>query len=449
MNKKSQYLYLIAIIKLFIINNDLNVYCNSEYDLDSNNVFSINISELENELIPTLDDNATDTSDKLNSSINMVVFSTKYQRLSTQLSLKYSCKIDILSPMWFTLIPDRSNPNSLKLKIDGHNNYKKDLIDYYKELVNNCNAKKLQLIDDSNYIPDFGIKDPSNAIINSNKDIKASMSLVIPRLSCEHNFRFLSDQTSFFNQKSIEVLSNDIIKRLKHYKLDGIYLDCLDLQINNDFKPSYIDLIKILGSKMRDNNKIFILGIHPISEKVNHFIDSKSIKNTYTNYVDYFYINIGNYNIYTRKPINYYNAPIYWMDASVKEYSDFNNMNKIDKNTLFKDLNILSKFIVNIPFNGIQYVIKENEKASITNIDSTTFTSIIVNAKSKNKLSHKWDVYGAEHLIHVVNDYSDIYISYPTKKFISERLNYIKEYNIGGLAINDLMLGFENMMSYF
>lgn len=375
---------------VILINLISKVFSNIEVSLDSSSVFSVDMSELEKEIIPS--DKSEEASIKHNNKINMVFVDFKYEHLSMQTSMKYSGKTDIITPSWFTLTKDRSKKDELNLKIEGHDRFKIDF-------VNNLRYENKQI-------------------------------LILPRLSCENNFRFLSDQTAFFNDKAIKKLSSDIEKRSKYYKIDGFYLDCTELQINSEFEETYRTLIENIGLALKKANKKFVLSIHPTSEKINHFITSDSLL-FYTEFIDYFVVLVGEYNKYAKKPVNYYNAPYFWIIQNIEAYST-----------------IKDKFILSLPFHGISYKIKENERADINLIDSSSFFSMVLSGKAKNILSHRWDNYAKEHLIHIMDIDKDLYLSYPTRKFITERIELVKEFNIAGLAINDLMQGFEDFMDY-
>ncbi len=382
--KRELFLSILLVIFLSTRINNIDV------DLDSSNVFSVDMTELEKEIIPN--DKSEEANIKHNSKINMVLVDFKYEHLSMQTSMKYSGKTDIITPCWFTLSKDRSKKDELNIKIEGHDRFKVDFV---------------------------------NNLRYDNKSI-----LIIPRISCENNFKYLSDQTAFFNEKSIKKLASDIEKRSKYYKIDGFYLDCTELQIHSDFEDTYKTLIENIGVALKKANKKFIIAIHPTSEKINHFITSDSLV-FYSEFIDYFVVLVGEYNKYAKKPVNYYNAPFFWIIHNIETYSS-----------------IKQKFILSLPFHGISYKIKENERADINIIDSSSFFSMVLNGKSKNILSHKWDNYGKEHLIHIMDIDKDLYLSYPTRKFISERIDLVKDFDIAGLAINDLMQGFEDFMDF-
>lgn len=381
--------------KLIILIIILKIILSVDIELDKNSIYNFDMEELEKEIIPS--EKLEDANEKHNQRLNMVILNMKYEHLSKQTSLKYMSKIDILSPSWFTLIKDRSKKDELYLKIDGHNNYKADFINNIKYDYNKIK--------------------------------------IYPRLSCDNNFRFLSDQTGFFTEKSIAKFADDIVKRTKYYKIDGFYFDCLELQINDEFKNIYIKLISQVGSALKESGKGLILSVHPPSEKITHFINNETLLEI-SDYIELFVLNIGEYNKYSKRPVNYYNSPFYWLVNSINVYS-------LNSNSLHQ------KFILNIPFHGISYLIKENERADINTIDSATFFTIIINGKSKGGLSHRWDEYGKEHLIHVVDSNKDVYLSYPTRRFFNERLKFINDYDFAGVCINELMQGFEDFMDIF
>lgn len=371
-----------------------------EIPLSKDNLFSVDMSELEKEIIPS--DKTEDSEIKKVHGVNFVQLNTKLSHTSTQISMKAAPKLDIVSPMWFSLIQDRSKVQDLGVKVDGHNNYKLDLITHFKM---------------------------------ENKNI-----LIVPRLSCEHNFRFLSDQHGFFTEASIDRLAADLEKRVKFYKIDGIYLDCLDLQLNYDFEDKFKTLIEKIGTALKSIGKLFIVAVEPYSEKILHFM-TKSIFEFVCEFSDYVIVNVDEYNKYAKKPINYYNAPFFWMKESLSIYLGSDSWNE-------KDQSIKKKILIRIPFHGLTYRIKEDEKALISTIDSSNFFPILIRAKSKNQLSFRWDDYGKEHLIHILDPEYDLYVSYPTKRFFEERIS-IANNHFGGVAINELLQGFENFMDYF
>lgn len=372
-------------------------------------VFTVDISELENEIIPT--EKLPDFREKKVESKNMLIINPKMQHLSNQLALGSAYKTDIFSPNWFTLIQDRSKKDSLNLKIEGHNNVNKDLI---------LNIRQEK--------PD---------------------SWIIPVISCEHNFRFLSEQTAFFTNENIDKLADNIEKRASYYKVDGFYLDCLDLQLNLDFENQFLYLIQQIGIKMRQGKKRFITSLPPYSEKILHFMSHDNVINL-SEFVDYFVLSIIDYNKYAKKPLNYYNAPFFWIKESINFYLGGDlKMNDENSEYTLNTKQLHSKFIIKIPFFGVSYQLQVGERARINNINSSTFLSSCLKGKKDHTLSHTWDEYGKEHLIHIVNNIGDFYLSYPTRRFFNERIKLVNDNKLAGVALDEITQGFEDFMDSF
>lgn len=386
---------------------------------ESVNIESVDISELEVDVIPT--DKIENPSMKKLNSIIMLLIDTKQTHLSTQLTMNNSKKVDIFSPNWFKIEQDRSNKEYLQLKIDGHNNYNKDLV--------------------------------------ANIKFENAKSLIIPSLSCEHNFRFLSEQTGFFNSKSIEKFVEMAAKKSRYYKIDGFFLDCLDLQINLEFEEIFIDLIIKLGSSLHKVDKKLILNILPYSEKTIHFMSRSNIESL-NNYVDYFVINTIEYNKYAKRPVNFYNSPIFWVKQSLDYYitdngyveksdeikDDIKNQHSLEHSKSNSDIN---KFIIKIPFFGVLYELQHGEKAKINQINSSTFMNTCMKGKTSGDLSFKYDDYGKEHLIHITKNKQDHYLSFPTRKFFKDRIELINNLGIGGACLDEVTRGFEDFVDNF
>ena len=383
----------------------------NETDNENSNVFQVDISELENEIIPT--ERVSNPYLKKNKKLNMMIIDTKLQHLSTQISMQQARKTDIFSPNWFTLSPDRSQKQN-KLKIDGHDKVLKNLI--------------------------------------SNIRFENDKALIIPILSCDNNFRFLSDQTGFFSDESVLKLASDLEKRTKHYKIDGFFIDCLDLQVNPEFEDLYYNLIEKVGLLLKNSGKVLILNIYPYSEKIVHFLTREKIQYL-SKFVNYFVLSTIEYNRFTKKPVDFYNSPIFWIKQSINYYTGIEEINK--NNNLSKDMYdnfsdeikiALQKFIIKVPFFGVSYELREGEKAKITQINSSGFMSLCLKGKKEGVLKHKWDNYGKEHLIHILNEKGDYYLSYPTRKFLQERVKLVEEIGLAGIVVDEITRGFEDFM---
>ncbi len=88
----------------------------------------------------------------------------------------------------------------------------------------------------------------------------------------------------------------------------------------------------------------------------------------------------------------------------------------------------------------------EGTKKGYTTVDNRLFNDIINSGRVK---SYDWKKTECEHLIELEEEGTISKISYPTRQFFWERLNYVKENGLAGVSIWNIELGMESSMDEF
>jgi spore germination protein YaaH len=127
-------------------------------------------------------------------------------------------------------------------------------------------------------------------------------------------------------------------------------------------------------------------------------------------------------------------APINWIKSTLDYYVD---PNKGNKDEFYK------KILLGIPFHGIFYD-KNSKKYSM--LDSNSYAQFLNSGVSAEL---KWEKTECEHLIEARHEEKELISNYPTKRFLRERLNLSKEYNLAGVAIWDIAQGLDVFLDEF